>query len=168
MCEFNTKRLTIVSGKSKFYSPRQGYLSPGNSIVLVIAVTLLFISVTIFCRFWGSFCFVETQARFQQTCLFSWLMRYHKNSPRFTFQHMYANLLSSKITQHDKFTKAGNFTEIFYSETFIETSNIFAIRGKKPFLFQLRACKRNTITKHMQLNKFLTVHIKPFSKEPWP
>ena len=24
-------------------------------------------------------------------------MRYHKNSPRITFQHMYANLLSSKI-----------------------------------------------------------------------
>ena len=44
---------------------------------------------------------------------------------------MYANLLSSKITQHDKFTKAGNFTEIFSSETFIETSNIFAIRSKK-------------------------------------
>ena len=45
---------------------------------------------------------------------------------------------------YDKFTKARNFTEIFSSETFIETSNIFAIRGKKPFLFQLRACKRNT------------------------
>ena len=71
-------------------------------------------------------------------------MRYHKNSPRITFQHMHANLLSSKITQHDKFTKAGHFTEIFSSETFIETSNKFAIRGKKPFLFQLRACKRNT------------------------
>ena len=52
----NSQRLTIVSGKSKIYSPRQGYLSPGNSIVLVIAATLLFISVTIFCRFWGSFC----------------------------------------------------------------------------------------------------------------
>ena len=52
----NSQRLTIVSGKSKIYSPRQGYLSPGNSIVLVIAATLLFISVTIFCQFWGSFC----------------------------------------------------------------------------------------------------------------
>ena len=31
-------------------------LSPSNSIVLGIAATLLFISVTIFCRFWGSFC----------------------------------------------------------------------------------------------------------------
>ena len=70
MCEFNTKITIaqpsevdhIVSGKSKFYSPRQGYLSPGNSIVLVIAATLLFIS--------GGH-FVETQARFQQTCLFS-------------------------------------------------------------------------------------------------
>ena len=43
MCEFNTKitiahllRLTIVSAKSKIYSPRRGYLSPGNSIVLEI------------------------------------------------------------------------------------------------------------------------------------
>ena len=52
----NSQRLTIVSGKSKIYSPRQGYLSSGNSIVLVIAATLLFISVTIFCQFWGSFC----------------------------------------------------------------------------------------------------------------
>ena len=134
----NSQRLTIVSGKSKIYSPRQGYLSPGNSIVLVIAATLLFISVTIFCRFWGSFC------RNSSTLPTDLFMRYHKNSPRITFQHMYANLLSSKITQHDKFTKAGNFTEIFSSETFIETSNIFAIRGKKPFLFQLHACKRNT------------------------
>ena len=41
---------------SKIYSPRWGYLSPGNSIVLGIAATLLFISVTSFCWFWGSFC----------------------------------------------------------------------------------------------------------------
>ena len=51
-----TLELTIVSAKSKIYSPRRGYLSPGNSIVLGIAATLLFISVTIFCLFWGSFC----------------------------------------------------------------------------------------------------------------
>ena len=56
MCELNTKitiaqllRLTIVSEKSKIYSPRPGYLSPGNSIVLEIAAALLFFSVTIFC-----------------------------------------------------------------------------------------------------------------------
>ena len=53
MCEFNTKitiahllRLTIVSAKSKSYSSRLGYLSPGNSIVLEIAAALLFVSVT--------------------------------------------------------------------------------------------------------------------------
>ena len=53
----------------------------------------------------------------------------------------------------------------FSSEKSIETNNIFAIRGKKLFLFQLCACKQDTIcvTKYMQLNKFLTVHIKPFS-----
>ena len=55
MCEFNTKitiaqllRLTIVSAKSKIYSPRRGYLSPGNSIILEIAATLSFIGVIIF------------------------------------------------------------------------------------------------------------------------
>ena len=47
MFEFNTKitiahllSLTIVSAKSKIYSPRRGYLSPGNSIVLEITSTL--------------------------------------------------------------------------------------------------------------------------------
>ena len=48
-------RLTIVSAKSKIYSPRRGCLSPGNSIALEIAAALLFISVTISCQFWGSF-----------------------------------------------------------------------------------------------------------------
>ena len=55
MCEFNTKitiaqllRLSIASAKPKIYSPRRGYLSPGNSVVLEIAAALLFISVTIF------------------------------------------------------------------------------------------------------------------------
>ena len=50
MCEFNTKitiaqllRLTSVSAKSTLYSPRRGYLSPGNSIVLEIAATLFYI-----------------------------------------------------------------------------------------------------------------------------
>ena len=65
----NSQRLTIVSGKSKIYSPRQGSLSPGNSIVLVIAATLLSSAAQSFADFGGHF--VETQARFQQTCLFS-------------------------------------------------------------------------------------------------
>ena len=58
MCEFNKKitiahllRLTIVSAKSKIYSPRLGYLSPSNSIVLEVAAALLFISVTNSCQF---------------------------------------------------------------------------------------------------------------------
>ena len=36
-------RWTIAPAKSKIYSPRRVYLSPGNSIVLEIAATLLFI-----------------------------------------------------------------------------------------------------------------------------
>ena len=50
MSEFKAKitiaqllRLTIVSAKSKIYSPRRGYLSPGNSSILEIAATLLLI-----------------------------------------------------------------------------------------------------------------------------
>ena len=76
MCEFNTKititqllSLTVVSAKSKIYSPRRGYLSPGNSIILEIAAILLFIIATIFTFTFGAH-FLESQARFQQTCLF--------------------------------------------------------------------------------------------------
>ena len=56
MCEFNTNvqssnslRLTIVSAKPKIHSPRRGYLSPGNSIVLEKETASLFISVTNSC-----------------------------------------------------------------------------------------------------------------------
>ena len=44
--------------KVKIYSPGRvrRYLSPGNSIILEIAATLLFICVTSFHWFWGSFC----------------------------------------------------------------------------------------------------------------
>ena len=44
--------------KVKIYSPRRvrRYLSPGNFIILEMAATLLFICVTIFHWFWGSFC----------------------------------------------------------------------------------------------------------------
>ena len=130
MCEFNTKitiaqllRLTIVPAKSKIYSQRRGYLSPGNSIVLGIAATLLFISVTIFCRFWGSFCWNSSTLPPHLFIFVTYALltvHYHKNPPRITFQHTYANLLSSKITQHDKITKGGNFTEIFSSENLLK------------------------------------------------
>ena len=64
-----------------------------------------------------------------------------------------------------KFTKAGNISaKSFSSEKLIETNNIFTIRGKDTFLFQLRACKQQ-----MQLNTFLTVHIKTlFDSERCP
>ena len=47
------------------------------------------------------------------------------------FQQTYAN-----------YTTYGNLTKIFSSEKFIETNNIFAMRGKKPLIFQLRAHNR--------------------------
>ena len=50
--------MTICLCKVNIYSPRciRRYLSPGNSIILEIAATLLFNCVTIFHWFWGSFC----------------------------------------------------------------------------------------------------------------
>ena len=71
-----TPGLTIVSAKSTIYSPRQGYLSPGNSIILEIAV-LYYSSASQFFADFGAH-FVETQARFQQTCLFSWTFSAYK------------------------------------------------------------------------------------------
>ena len=65
--------------------------------------------------------------------------------------------LSSHITQHDEFMKA-----TFFSEIFFKTNNIFAIRGKKPFLShyvredkQLNRVKLQSVSK-AQLNKFRT------------
>ena len=91
-------------------------------------------------------------------------------SSRITFQPRYANLLSSKITQHDiKIHKAGNISaKSFSSEKLIETNNIFTIRGKKNLAISIACVQtrhRIGVTKHMQLTEFLTVHIKPFSKE---
>ena len=137
MCEFNTKstiaqllRLTIVSAKSKICSPRRGCLSPPYNS----SASRFFADV-------GAH-FVETQARLQQTDLFSFVTYAHatysvlpQKSSRITFQPTYANLLSSKITQHDKFTKAGNLKKNFSSEKCIETNNVFAIRGKNPSYF---------------------------------
>ena len=56
--------------KVKIYSPRsvRRYLSPGNSIILEIAATLIYYSSAsqVFTDFGAHF--VETQARFQQAC----------------------------------------------------------------------------------------------------
>ena len=65
--------------------------------------------------------------------------------------------LSSHITQHDEIIKATLSSEIFF-----ETNNIFAIRGKKPFLFHyVREDKKLSRVKlhsmsNTQLNKFPT------------
>ena len=131
MREFNTKisiaqllRLTIVSAKSKICSPRRDYLSPGNSIVLGIAATSLFISVTIFgANFNGP-------VYFRDLC------------SSITFQPTHANLLSSKITQHDKFTKAGNLTKTFSSENVLETNICY--KRQKTLPISLRAPKQET------------------------
>ena len=173
MCEFNTKititqlfRLTIASAKSKIYSPRRGYLSQGNSIVLGIAATLLFISVTSFCRFWGSFCW---------------------NSRTLDLRAAYSSQPQNSSSYHIstdvcKFVKLKNYTtwyiykrwkfhrNIFQRNIYWNKQHICCKRQKALPISIACAQTRHTIgvTKHMQLNKCLTVHIKPFPKEPWP
>ena len=114
-----------------------------------------------------SFLFLSSVIKFDKKCAFLQRQKFtlqdeviYQKSSRITFQPRYANLLSSKITQHDiKVHKGWKYLgKILFQRKLIETNNIFTIRGKKIFLFQLRACKQE-----MQLNKFLTVHIKPFS-----
>ena len=57
--------------------------------------------------------------------------------------------------------------KIFLAKNVLKQNNIFAIRGKRPSCFNcVRANNTHTIGVRKQLNKFLTVHIKPFSKEP--
>ena len=65
--------------------------------------------------------------------------------------------LNSQITQHNEFIKATLSSEIFF-----ETNNIFAKRGKKPFLFhyvredkKLNRVKLHSVS-NTQLNKFPT------------
>ena len=128
----------------KIYSPRRSYLSPGNSIILEIAATLLIISITIFCWFWGSFCWNSSTLPkdlfifVNPSCLQSTttkILPYHISTQVCKFV---------KLENYTSFTKTGNITKSFSGEKLIETNNIFAIRGKKTFLFQLRACKQET------------------------
>ena len=56
-----------------------------------------------------------------------------------------------------------NLTKVFFSVKFIETNNIFAIRGKETLPISIAWVQtRNTtrVTNHMQLNKFLTVQAR--------
>ena len=143
---------TILSEKSKIYSPRRGYF-----IILEIAATLLFIGVTIFLLILGLILLKLKHASnrplyFREPFLLSALL---KKSFRITFQAQVCKLENSSHNLILKFTKAENITKSFSSEKFIETNNIFAFGGKKPLLFQLRACKQRhnpTITTHMQFN----------------
>ena len=131
MCEFNTAitiaqllGLTVVSAKSKIHSPRRGYLSPGNSILLEITAALLFISITNSCRFRGSF--VENQARFQQTCLFSWFM--HALPIGTTDLH---SSRDHEVREHIPRTWASS-NDNFFQSNFSAWSNCEAILGKTP------------------------------------
>ena len=111
MCEFNTKitiaqllRLTIVFAKSKIYSPRGCYLSPGNSIRFGNSSYFIIHQRHNFLLILGliSLKLMHTSNRpvyFRYLCAaYSALPQ---KSSRITLKPMYANLLSSKITQHD-------------------------------------------------------------------
>ena len=85
MCEFNTKITisqllievdhVIVSEKSKTYTQRQGYLSPGNSIVLEIAAALSQILADIFFLI-----LFKLKHAFQDLCMRCGSIRHHGHS----------------------------------------------------------------------------------------
>ena len=91
-------------------------------------------------------------------------VHYHKNPPVSHFNPTYANLLRSKITQHDKFTNAGNLRKTFSSEKCIEKKQYICYQRQKTLRISIACVQtRHTIrvTKHMQVNKFLTVQEEP-------
>ena len=73
--------------------------------------------------------------------------------------------LSSQIKKHDEFIKA-----TFSREQFFETNNIFAIRGKYPFLFHyVREEKKLSRVKYAHYyNKLKISGSNRFHDEPFP
>ena len=116
MCELNTKitiaqllRLTIVSGKSKVYSPRRGYISPSNSIVLGIAATLFITHQRHNCLPILALILLKLKYASNRPVYFRDLCAAYnalqQKSSLIILQHTYANLLCSKITPHDKISQ---------------------------------------------------------------
>ena len=148
MCEFNTKitiaqllMLTIVSAKSKIYSPRRarGYLPPGNFIVLGIATTLLFMSVTSFCRFLA-FILLKLKHASNRPVYFRDLCAAYsalqQKSSLIIFQHTYANLLSSKITQHEKNSQNMEISQkSFPAKNLLKQTTYLLLGAKNPSYF---------------------------------
>ena len=73
--------------------------------------------------------------------------------------------LSSHIIKHDEFIKA-----TFSSEQFFETNNIFAIRGKNPFLFHcVREEKKTQLCQICAiLHQIKSSGSNRFHEEPFP
>ena len=140
MCAFNTKitiaqllSLTIVSAKSKIYSPRRGYLSPGNSIGLGNSSYFIIHQRHNFLLISGLILLERKHASnrsvyFRDLCVaYSALSQ---KSSRITFQHTYANLLRPKITQHDKFTKGGISQKSFPAKILLKKTTFLLLEAK--------------------------------------
>ena len=129
-----------------------------------IAATLLFIGVTIFCWFWGSFCWNSSTLLtdlfifVNPSCLYSNtknILPYHIStlSSKIQYTTWYYNSQRQKISQNP-----------FPAKHFIETNNILAIRGKNLFLFH---CVHSIVSNYHVCNK-LNFRFKPFPEEPSP
>ena len=164
MCEFNTKitiaqllRLTIASAKSKIYSPRRSYLSPCNSIVFRNSSYFIIHQRHNYLLILGLILFTLKHAS-NTPVYFRDLRAYLRCSNTKNPPVSHANLLSSKITRHDKISQ-----KTFPAKNLWKQTTYLLLEAKNPSYFQLRACKQGhtiRVTKHIQLNKFLTVHIK--------
>ena len=117
--------LTIVSAKSKIYSPRRGYLTPGNFIILEIAATVYYSSASQFFADFGAH-FVETQARFRKTLfIFVNLPCLQGNAKNILPYHI--STLSSKIQytiRYDNSQRQKISQNPFPAKHFIERNNI--------------------------------------------
>ena len=165
MCELNTK-ITIA----QLLRLTRGYLSPGNSIVLGIAASLFIIHQRH--TFLPILALILLKLKhasnipvyFRDLCAASALQQ---KSSLIIFQHTYANLLCSKITPHDKISQNMEISQkSFPAKQLLKQTTYLLLEAKNPSYRYFNCVHTIGVTKHMQLNKFLTVDIKPFSKEP--
>ena len=120
-----------------FNSPTRGYLSPGNTIVLGIPATLFIIHQR------HNFLPILALILLKLKHASNWPVYFPDLCAAYALlTHVRKFVMLEKYTTWQNSTKHGNLTKIFSSESIIETNNIFAIRGKKPFPFQLRAHNR--------------------------
>ena len=120
-------RLTIVSAKSKIYSPRRGYsnfiIHQRHNFLPILALILLKLTHA-----------SNRPVYFRDLCAaYSALPQ---KSSLIIFQHTYANLLSWKITQHDKISQNVEISQkSFQAKNLLKQTTYLLLEAKNPSYF---------------------------------